>query len=492
MKIIILGAGRVGQSVADSLVSERNDITVIDTDAARLRDLESRFDLRGVVGNGIEPAVLAEAGAEDTDLLIACAAQDETNLVCCKIAQMVFNIPKRIARVRSSGFEGDLRLVGPEGFAVDRIICPEESLTRYIGKLIEYPEAMQVREFAGGRASLVSVRARPGAPMVGHTIGALRESAPETAMRMVAIYRRFPDEPDRFIACDGATRVEPGDEVFVLSAHEHIAKLLAALHRPASQQPQPVRRIMIAGGGSVGLRLARQLSQAGGQFHIKIIEDHADRCVELASALPPEVLVLQGDTTDEDLLGDEGIEEVDLFLALTDDDEDNIMSCLLAKRMGASRVLALINRRSYADLMHGTQIDIALSPAQAMLGELLAHVRQGDVQAVHSLRRGVAEALEIVARGDRKSSRVVGRKVSELPLPRDVHIGLIVRGLPDHLASAPESEALPVPAEPAEPQVIIPRSSTVLESNDHVVFFLPHKRLVREVEKLFRVSATFF
>ena len=216
MKIIILGAGRVGQSVADSLVSERNDITVIDTDAARLRDLESRFDLRGVVGNGIEPAVLAEAGAEDTDLLIACAAQDETNLVCCKIAQLLFNIPKRIARVRSSGFEGDLRLVGPEGFAVDRIICPEESLTRYIGKLIEYPEAMQVREFAGGRASLVSVRARPGAPMVGHTIGALRESAPEMAMRMVAIYRRFPDEPDRFIACDGATRVEPGDEVFVL------------------------------------------------------------------------------------------------------------------------------------------------------------------------------------------------------------------------------------------------------------------------------------
>ena len=306
-------------------------------------------------------------------------------------------------------------------------------------------------------------------------------------MRMVAIYRRFPDEPDRFIACDGSTRIEPGDEVFVLAAHGHIANVLAALHRPASQQPQPVRRIMIAGGGRVGLRLARQLSQAGGRFHIKIIEDHADRCVELASALPPEVLVLQGDTTDEDLLGDEGIEEVDLFLALTDDDEDNIMSCLLAKRMGASRVLALINRRSYADLMHGTQIDIALSPAQAMLGELLAYVRQGDVQAVHSLRRGVAEALEIVVRGDRKSSRVVGRKVSDLQLPRDVHIGLIVRGLPDASETAGAAAA-----DLREPEVIIPRSATVIESNDHVVFFLPHKRLVRDVEKLFRVSATFF
>lgn len=492
MKIIILGAGRVGESVADSLVSERNDITVIDTDAERLRDLQARFDLRGVVGSGIEPAVLAEAGARDTDLLIACAAQDETNLVCCKMAQLLFNIPTRIARVRSLGFQCDTRLLGADGFAVDRIICPEESLTRYIGKLVEYPEAMQVREFAGGRASLVSVRARAGAPMVGHTIAELRASAPDVAVRLVAIYRRFPDEPDRFVACSGGTRIEPGDEVFVLAAQEHIAHVLSALHRRDASNAPPVRRIMIAGGDRVGLRLAQQLCQEEGRFHLKIIESDPQRCVELASALPPSVLVLQGETTDEDLLNDEGVEEVDLFLALTEDDEDNIMSCLLAKRMGASRVLALINRRSYADLMHGTQIDIALSPAQAMLGELLAFVRQGDVQAVHSLRRGVAEALEIVVRGDRKSSRVVGRKVSELPLPRDVHIGLIVRGLPDHSASAPESEALPVPAEPAEPQVIIPRSSTVVESNDHVVFFLPHKRLVREVEKLFRVSATFF
>ena len=484
MKIIILGAGRVGQSVADSLASERNDITVIDTDAERLRDLESRFDLRGVVGNGIEPAVLAEAGAQDTDLLIACAAQDETNLVCCKVAQLMFNIPKRIARVRSTGFQRDERLVGPEGFAVDRIICPEESLTRYIGKLIDYPEAMQVREFAGGRACLVSVRARAGAPMVGHTVAEMRNSTPDVAVRLVAIYRRFPEEPDRFVACAGETRIEPGDEVFVLAAREHIAHVLATLHRRDATPVRPVRRIMIAGGGRVGLHLALELGKEPGRFLVKIIEDDSARCIELASRLPSDVLVLQGDTTDENLLGDESIDEIDLFLALTDDDEDNIMSCLLAKRLGARRVLALINRRSYADLMHGTQIDIALSPAQAMLGELLAYVRQGDVQAVHSLRRGVAEALEIVVRGDRKTSRVVGRKVSDLALPRDVHIGLIVRGLPD----SPDVSA----DELREPQVIIPRSATALESGDHVVFFLPHKRLVRDVEKLFRVSPTFF
>lgn len=492
MKIIILGAGRVGESVADSLVSEKNDITVIDTDARRLRDLESRFDLRGVVGSGIDPEVLAEAGAADTDLLIACAALDETNLVCCKIAQLLFNIPTRIARVRSSGFDtGDGRgrsLLGKEGFAVDRVICPEESLTRYIGKLVQYPEALQVREFAGGRACLASVRARGGAPVVGMRIADMRASAPHVAMRVVAIYRRFPEEPDRFIACDGATRIEAGDEVFVLAAREQIPGVLAALHQRGGLPQHPVRRIMIAGGGRVGLRLARQLAEQGG-FHIKILESDADRCTELASVLPADVLVLHGDATDEDLLGDECIEDVDLFLAITDDDEDNIMACLLAKRMGASRVLSLINRRSYADLMHGTQIDIALSPAQAMLGELLAYVRRGDVQAVHSLRRGVAEALEIVARGDRKSSRVVGRRVSEIHLPHDVHMGLIVRGLADR-ATADTGEGASVPA--GEPEVIIPQSHTVIESGDHVVFFLPHKRLVREVEKAFRVSATFF
>jgi trk system potassium uptake protein TrkA len=485
MKIIILGAGRVGESVADSLVSERNDITVIDSDPQRLRELESRFDLRGVVGSGINPEVLAEAGAADTDLLIACAAQDETNLVCCKLAQQLFSIPTRIARVRSSGFADNPALMGPEGFAVDRVICPEESLTRYIAKLVEYPEAMQVREFAGGRACLVSVRARLGAPMTSHTIGELRQILPELSMRMVAIYRRFPDEPDRFVACDASTRIQPGDEVFVLAAHDQIAQVLACLHRPDAQPVQPVRRIMIAGGGRVGLRLALQLSQDPGRFVLKVIEGNPERCIALAGALPSSVLVLQGDTTDEDLLAGEGIEDVDLFLSLTDDDEDNIMSSLLAKRMGARRVLALINRRSYADLMHGTQIDIALSPAQAMLGELLAYVRRGDVQAVHSLRRGVAEALEIVARGDRKSSRVVGRRVNELQLPHDVHMGLIVRGLPDAHASADDGAA-------SQPEVIIPHSTTVIETNDHVVFFLPHKRLVKDVEKLFRVSATFF
>jgi len=465
MNILIIGAGRVGESVAESLVSEQNDITVVDTDPQRLRHLQDRLDLRTVAGNGIQPSVLQEAGAPDCDMLIACAAQDETNLVVCKVAKAVFNVPMTIARIRSPEFEKGSELLASVGFAVDHVICPEESVTSYVRKLIEYPEALQVLEFARGLVSLVAVRAVAGGLLVAHNLAELPKLVPQADMRIVAIYRR-----DTSIPCDGNTRIEPGDEVFVLSATADVRRVLGALRR----MDRPVKRVMIAGGGKVGLRLARQLKDS---HQIKLIETDSRRCEYLASQLPAGTLVLHGDSTDEDLMEDENVRDMDLFVALTSDDEDNIMACLLAKRLGARRVIALINRRAYADLVQGTQIDIAISPAHAVIGELLAHVRRGDVEAVHSLRRGAAEALEAVARGDVKSSKVVGRRVEELAFPKGVQIGAIVRGLhPDG----------------REPQVLMVHHDTLIESNDHVIVFLPHKRMVREVERQFQVSATFF
>ena len=200
------------------------------------------------------------------------------------------------------------------------------------------------------------------------------------------------------------------------------------------------------------------------------------RCEYLSTQLPAPTLVLRGDSTDEELLEHENVQDTDLFLALTSDDEDNIMSCLLAKRMGAQRVLALINRRAYADLVQGqgTQIDIAISPAQTIIGELLAHVRRGDVAAVYSLRRGDAEALEGIARGDAKTSKLVGRKIEEIKLPKGARVGAIVRGEGRH------------------GQVLMPHHDTVIRSGDHVIVFLPRKRMVRQIEKLFQVGATFF
>ena len=472
MKILILGAGRVGQSVAESLVSERNDITVIDSDPARLHELQDRLDLRGVVGNGIQPSVLKEAGIEDADMLIACAPQDETNLVACKVAKDVYNVPTTIARVRSPEFETGGELLRKEGFAVDQVLCPEQSVTAYIRKLIEYPEALQVLEFAHGLVSLTAVRAVAGGPLVQHSLAEIPQLVPHIAMRIVAIYR----QDKALTELDGATRIEPGDEVFVLAATEHIRTVLGALR----QMDGPVRRVMMAGGGKVGLRLAREIHA---QYQLKLIESSRPRCEYLVTQLPSEVLVLNGDGTDEDLLGDENVQEMDLFLALTSDDEDNIMSCLLAKRLGARRVLAVINRRAYAELVQGTQIDIAISPAQAVIGELLAYVRRGDVEAVHSLRRGAAEALEAIVRGDRKTCRMAGRRVDEIGLPKGAQVGAIVRGL--HRPDGSEAGV------DAKPEVIIAHHDTVVQPNDHVIIFVPRKRMIREVEKLFQVSATF-
>ncbi len=456
MKIIILGAGQVGGTVAESLVSEQNDITVVDTDPARLRALQDRLDLRTVTGSAAHPSVLTEAGIEDADLLIAVTQSDETNLVACKLAARMFNVPRRIARIRATDLLDDPRVLGPDGFDVDLSICPEQVLTDYIVKLVEFPEALQVLDFAGGKVSLVAVRAYQGGPMVGRPVKEIRNHIPNIDTRIVAMFRR-----DGAVLPDGDTVIEDGDEVFCLAASDDIRQVMKELRR----MDQPVQRVMIAGGGNIGMRLARALENA---YSVRVIEHNKRRCEGLAAKLN-RALVLNGDATDEELLEQENIAQMDLFVAVTNDDENNIMSCLLAKRMGARRVVALINRRSYVDLLQSGQIDIAISPAQATIGKLLAHVRRGDVVAVHSLRRGAAEALEAVVHGDRDSCRVTGRRVDEVELPAGATIGAVVRGS----------------------QVLMAHHDTRIEAEDHVILFVTDKKTLPRVEKLFQVGARF-
>ncbi len=462
MRILILGAGRVGESVAESLVSEQNDITLIDPDPERLRFLEDRLDLRGVPGNGIQPSVLRRAGAEDADLFIACASLDETNLAACKVAKAVFGIRTTIARLRSEEFEDGTPLLGAEGFGVDHVICPEESVMHYVHKLIDYPEALQIVEFSQGRAHLIAARAATDSVMVHHTIGEFKKLFPHTPMRVVAVYRQEDELP-----ITSHTRVLPGDEVFVLADKHKIREVLGAIHK----DDRPVRRVMIAGGGKVGLRLARSLI---GQCDVKLIERDRKRCDYLASELPSNMLVLCGDSADEELLVEESVGDMDLFIALTSDDEDNILSSMLAKRLGARRVISLINRRIYAEMMQGSAIDIALSPAQTVIGELLVHVRRGAVAAVHSLRRGAAEAIEGIARGDYRSSRLVGRRIKDITLPDGARFGVVVRG------------------QGMDCEVLMPHHDLVVQDGDHVIIFIPNKHMLRQVEKLFQVGVSFF
>ncbi len=475
MKIIILGAGQVGSSVAENLVSEANDITVVDTDIPRLQALQDRLDLRTVVGNAASPHVLSQAGADDADLLIAVTASDQTNLCACRIAKTLYNLPTRIARLRSIDYADHPQLLDENNFAVDFSICPEQEVTDYIKRLIAFPEALQVIEFADGRISMVAVRAVGGGPLVGRQIKALREHLPDIDARIVAIYRN-----DTAVMPDGDTVIEPGDEVFCLAATEHIRAVTAELRR----LDKPMRRIMIAGGGNIGYRLAASLEQ---DYEVKLIEHVRARAEFLASNLHS-ALVLQGDTTDEMLLEAENVDDMDLYLALTNDDENNIMSSLMAKRMGAHRVVALINRRAYADLVQAGRIDIAISPAQVSIGSLLAHVRRGDVAAVHSLRRGAAEALELVAHGDRKTSKVVGRRLDEIRLPDGAMIGAIVRRSSREVMARMSD----ITVTETEERVIIPHHDTLIEPEDHVIVFCTTRRIVARVEQLFQVGFGFF
>lgn len=474
MKIIILGAGQVGTSVAESLVSEANDITVVDTEVACLQAMQDRLDLRTILGNGASPVVLRQAGAQDADLLIAVTQSDQTNLCACRIAKAVFNLPTRIARLRSADYVDYPQLLDDENFAVDFSICPEQIVTDYITKLIEFPEALQVLEFADGKVSLVAVKAVEGGPLVGRPLKDLRRHIPNVDARVAAIFRR--DQP---IIPEGDTIIEIGDEVFCLAATREIRRVMQELRR----MEKPVKRIMIAGGGQIGYRLARSIEN---DYQVKIIEFDKRRAEFLATHLK-KTLVLYGDTTDEELLESENVDEMDLFLGLTNDDENNIMATSLAKRMGAQRVLALINRKSYVDLVQSGPIDIAISPAVTSIGSLLAHVRRGDVAAVHSLRRGAAEALELIAHGDKSSSKVVGRRVEELDLPKGVTVAAIVRHPPP--PELVQGKAMTVER---REKVIIAHHDTVIEPDDHVIVFVVNKRLVPKVEKLFQVGIGFF
>lgn len=481
MKIIILGAGQIGSSAAESLVSEANDITMVDIDANRLALLQDRMDLRTVVGSAVHPSVLVKAGAEDADMILAVTANDEANLVACKLAYTIFNTPTKIARIRSSEYLAHPEIFSPENFCVDFAICPEQIMTDYIKKLMEFPEALQVLDFAGGKVSLVAVRAFYGGPLVGQQLQELHRHVPNIDTRVAAIFRK-----NRPIIPEGDTVVEAEDEVFFLAASEDIRAVMSELRR----MDKPVKRIMIAGGGKIGKRLGEALEN---DYQIRIIEHDQKNSERLAADLH-NTLVLHGDATDETLLESENIAEMDVFCALTNDDENNIMSSLLAKRMGAHKVIALINRGAYVDLMQSSGIDIAISPAQVTIGSLLAYVRQGDVAAVHSLRRGAAEALELVAHGDMKSSKVVGRKIEEIRLPKGATIGAIVRDMSasedgDYVNYFNSEENRDVPD--SETRVIIAHHDTVIESDDHVIIFVINRKMIQQVEKLFQVNVGF-
>jgi len=457
MKILILGAGQVGSTAAFSLAREEaNEVTIVDKNPDVLRELQDRLDVRTVVGNASHPDVIERAGGRDADIIIALTSSDEINMVACQVAFTLFRTPTRIARIRARDLMSREQLFGPDGVPVDVAISPASLVTNYIEQLILFPGALQVLDFADGRVRLVATRARGGGALVGHPLRELSEHIPNVECRVVAIYR-----DGRGIMPDGDTVVEEGDEVFFIAARKDIRTVL----REMRKLDDPVRKVVIAGGGNIGLDLARALE---GTNQVKIIERDWRRARQISEQLSRAV-VLHGDSADEELLLEENIDSADVFVAVTNAEEANILSAMLAKRLGARKVMALINKIAYAELVEAGTIDIAISPQQITLGTLLAHVRRGDVVKVHSLRRGAAEAIEAIAHGNARESRVVGRLIDEIQLPRGATISAIVRG----------------------DEVLMAHHDTQIKADDHVVLFIADRRQIDEVERLFEVGAAF-
>jgi trk system potassium uptake protein TrkA len=456
MKIIILGASQVGMSVAEVLASEANDITIVDRHPEQLRILQDHLDIRTVLGQASHPDVLQKAGAEDADLILAVTNSDETNMIACQVAYTLFHTPTKIARVRAVEYLNHPALFCQEALPIDVLISPEQLVTDSIQRLIETPGALQVLDFADGRVRLVVVKAFYGGPLVGHALREMSQRMPGIDTRVAAVFRH-----GRPIVPEGDTVIEADDEVFFIAASEHIHAVMGELRK----LDKPVRRVILAGGGNIGRRLAKGLES---NYNVKIIEHSMDGARALSEALD-NTIVLQGDAADEDLLREENIDTTDVFCAVTNDDQINILSAMLAKRMGARKVMSLINRSAYVDLVQSGIIDIAISPQQTTISSLLAHVRRGDVVVAHSLRRGAAEAIEAVAHGDSRTSKVVGRTVEQIKLPPGTTIDAVVRG----------------------DKVIIAHHDTRIEANDHVILFLIDKKHVTDVEKVFQVGVTF-
>ncbi len=457
MKILILGAGQVGSSAAYHLSREEaNEVTVVDVRPDVLRELQDRLDIRTVVGHAAYPEVLERAGANDADIVVALTDMDEINMVACQIAYTLFHTPTKIARIRSAEYMNTSQLFSQDAIPIDVGISPEQLVCEYVEQLILYPGASQVLDFAGGRVRLVGVIADRDGLLVGQRIATLKEHVPNTEGRIAAIYRH-----GKAMLPDGETVIQEGDEVFFIADRKDIRVFMSEMRR----LEEPVRRVVIAGGGNIGVRLALALEQTN---QVKIIERDTRRARTISEQLN-RAIVLVGDAADEELLLEENVDNVDVFCAITNSEEANILSSMLAKRLGAHKVMALINRASFVDLVEAGSIDIAISPQQVTIGSLLAHVRRGDVVKVHSLRRGAAEAIEAIAHGTDKESRVVGRKIEDIELPKGTAIVALVRN----------------------DQVIIAHHDTLIETDDHVILFMTDRRKIERLEQLFQVGVSF-
>jgi len=458
VKVIICGAGQVGTSIARYLATEANDVTVIDESSDLVQRISDQLDVRGLVGHASHPDTLAEAGAAEADMLIAVTFADEVNMVACHVAHTLFNVPTKIARVRAQSYlRTEWRgLFSSESLPIDVTISPEIEVAHAITRRLEVPGAFEAIALAEGKVRVIGVRCLADCPVVNTPLRQLTGIFPDLHIVIVGIVRngraRVPDSDDQMLA---------GDDVYFVADARHLARAMAAF----GHEEQSGRRLVIIGGGNIGLYLAEDVAERFPGLSVKLIELDRERA-EMVAQRVPKVVVLNGDGLDNDLLEEASVSVTETVVSVTDDDEVNVLSSLLAKRMGASRAVTLINRPSYEPLVSNLGIDVVVSPRQTTVSSILQHVRRGRIRSVHTLREGFGEVIEAEAL---ETSSLIGKPIRDIDLPHGVLIGAIVRGQ----------------------EVILPRGATVLKTKDRLILMVASEA-IKQVEKLFAVRLEYF
>jgi len=451
MRIVILGAGRVGFTVASNLSSENIDITLIDKSQSVIDAASERLDVSAICGNVSHPDVLEAAGIKNADIVIAATDSDETNMMACQVAHHLFKVPQKIARVRAKTFlDVQDQLFNADAIPIDIIINPENEIVQFIKNLILHPGSQQVLSFANGALSLVETKCNRDCALIGKSLAELTQQLKGIYARIALIYRK-----NEIIIPNYETIVEEGDRVFFIAPSGDIQGVLSLLFN----QDKAYKRLIIAGGGRIGLGLAKELENT---LQVKIITKTPQKAYQLSEQLDHSI-VLSGDATDEAFLLDENIDRTDVFCTLTSDDETNILCSMLAKSLGAKVVMSLVDRNAYMNMVDNGSIDNVIYPQHTTIGKILSQVRQGNISGVHSLLRGKAEALEVIIQSNHKNS-LVGKAIRDLKLPNgSLMIGLVRNNI-----------ALPT------------KQDLIINEGDHLIIFISDRSLVPQVESIFQ------
>ncbi|MER2537087.1 MAG: Trk system potassium transporter TrkA [Rhizobiaceae bacterium] len=458
MRVIICGAGQVGYGIAERLAAEKNDVSVIDTAPELIHSVRDSLDVRGFVGHGAYPEVLEAAGAQNADMIIAVTFHDEVNIVACEVAHALFNVPMKIARIRSRAY---LRphyqnLFSRDHLPIDVIISPEIEVGEMVLRRITLPGATEAVRFAENKILLVAIECLEDCPVINTPLGQLSDLFPDLPSTVVGVSRA-----GKLFVPRSADQLLVGDLAYVVTTVDQVRRTLGLF---GHEEPEATR-IVIAGGGNIGLYVADAIEKRHGRTRVKIIESQRDRAAAAADQLRRSV-VLHGSALDGKMLTEADIADADLMVSVTNNDQVNILSAVMAKRLGCRANLALINNPAFQGIARSVGIDAHVNPSTVTISRVLQHVRRGRIRAVHSIEGGLAEVIEAEAL---ETSPLVGASLRDLDLPAGMRIGAIYRG----------------------GQVIRPSGSLKVQAKDRVVIFVLAEA-VKQVEQMFRVSLEFF